>query len=143
MGFAVKVTPDERSREMRNKSKLFLILVVSVVLVAVGTGAVIGMSNASRTSGELVVKVGETVEIILEENPSTGYSWIPIQTCEGKVEVLRDYYQEAEAIPGAPGKHVWVIKGLEKGSCELLFHYTRPWEENGTIEEKTISIKVR
>ncbi len=128
---------------MKARKKLLFILVAAVVLVAIGTGAAIGMTNVKRTTDEYVVKEGGTIEIVFDENPSTGYSWIPIQTCKDKVLVMRDYYQEGNPIPGAPGKHVWVVKGLEKGTCELLFEYTRPWEENGAIESKTVKIKIK
>jgi predicted secreted protein len=141
--YNVKELHSERKIVVNKSKKLFLIMVVAAGLVAVGAGAVIGMTNVNGTTHEHVVSEGEVIEIVLEENSSTGYRWIPIQTCKGKIEVLRDYYKEGKPLTGAPVKHVWVIKGLEKGTCELLFEYTRPWEENSSMESKIINIRIR
>jgi len=126
-----------------NKKKILLVLVIVIVLVAIGAGVAIGMNNVKKTSDTIVLKSGKTTEIRLEENLSTGYMWSVVNPEDGVVDILRDYYEEGVAMPGAAGKHIWKIKGLKKGETELVFQYTRSWEENGTIEEKAFKIIVK
>jgi predicted secreted protein len=137
-----RLTGNERIEKM-NKKKIFLVVTIVIILVAIGAGVAIGMGNVKKTSDTLVLKSGKTIEIILEENPSTGFAWSLVTPEDGVVEVLRDYYQEGPAVPGAAGKHVWKIKGLEKGETQLVFQYLRSWEENSTIEEKVFYLKVK
>jgi inhibitor of cysteine peptidase len=125
------------------KKKVLFILIAVFVLVAVGTGAAIGMSNIKTSSDIIVLRAGKTHDIVLEENPSTGYMWYADENADGVVEIIKDYYVEGLAMPGAPGKHLWRVKALEKGETVLVFKYARPWEENGVIEEKTFKIKVK
>ncbi|MCD6322261.1 MAG: hypothetical protein J7L77_04475 [Clostridiales bacterium] len=35
------------------------------------------------------------------------------------------------------------MKGLKKGETELVFQYTRSWEEKRTIKEKMFKIKIK
>ncbi|MCD6322262.1 MAG: protease inhibitor I42 family protein [Clostridiales bacterium] len=75
-----------------NKKKILVILIIVFVLVVIGAGVVIEMTNVKETSDSLVLKVGKTIEIVLEENPSTGYMWSIVNPKNGVVEVIRDYY---------------------------------------------------
>lgn len=124
------------------KRRLFTVILVMVAALSL-TAAAIMMSGSGNDKEKLVVGVGERLDLIFDENPSTGYSWIPVGTCDGTVEIMRDYHQEPEAVPGASAKHVYVIEGREKGRCELHFSYVRTWEDGSSIEEKTIVILVR
>lgn len=126
-----------------NKKKILIILVIAFVLIAIGAGVAIGMGNVKESSDKIVLKEGKTTEIILEENPSTGYMWTVVNPDDGVVEVLSDYYAEGLESLGAAGRHIWKIKGLEKGETQLVFQYSRSWEENGVIEEKTFNIVVK
>ncbi|MFO7610906.1 MAG: protease inhibitor I42 family protein [Clostridia bacterium] len=126
-----------------NKKKLIIVLVIAFLLTAIGAGAAIGMTNINRTSDEFTLKPGQLIDIKLDENPSTGYSWSVSISNDSVVEVARDYFAEGLPIIGGGGEHIWKIRGLEKGVATLTFSYSRSWEENSTIEEKTFTIKVK
>jgi len=123
--------------------KIYVILIAALVLVAVGTGVAIGMSNTVLNSDTVVLKSGKTKDIVLEENPSTGYMWSVKASEEGIIEIVKDRYLEGQSAPGAPGQHMWRIKAIEKGETTLTFNYERSWEENSSIETKTFTIVVK
>lgn len=125
------------------KKKIYIVLISALILVAIGTGVAIGMSNTETDTDNIVLKVGNTKDIILEENPSTGYAWSVEPNEDGIIEIVKDYYMEGLPVPGASGQHMWRIKALEKGETTLTFNYERSWEENSSIETKTITIIVK
>ncbi|MBN2557183.1 MAG: protease inhibitor I42 family protein [Clostridia bacterium] len=126
-----------------NRKKWIVVLVIAFLLTAIGAGVAIGMTNIKKTSDEFTIKPGQLIDIKLEENPSTGYSWSVSISNNDVVEVARDYFAEGLPIIGGGGEHIWKIKGLEKGVATLTFSYSRSWEENRTIEEKTFTIRVK
>ena len=128
---------------MKNRTKVVIIVVVAVALAAIGAGVAIGMTSNDVLSDDLTLELGKTLEIRLEENPSTGYSWVMVISNENVVEVVKDEYITGKDIPGAPGEHVWIFKGLEEGETQISFSYLRPWEEDSEIDEKVYVIKVK
>ena len=128
---------------MKNRTKVVIIVVVAVALAAIGAGVAIGMTSNDVLSDDLTLELGKTLEIRLEENPSTGYSWVMVISNENVVEVVKDEYIAGKNIPGASGEHVWIFKGLEEGETQISFSYLRPWEEDSEIDEKVYVIKVK
>jgi len=69
--------------------------------------------------------------IILESNPTTGYSWTFSAPLDNKVIELTD----DEFIPpdnlrkGAPGKQLWTFRARREGETTISLAYVRPWEK--------------
>ena len=89
---------------------------------------------------------GDTLTVILEENPSTGYRWAYEMDTNGIVNLESDEYipkQDSESLIGAGGQHKWVFQCLAEGTVNITFYYYRPWEDRGTaIDIRALSIKV-
>ena len=87
---------------------------------------------------------GDTVIIILEENPTTGYSWN--MTYSEGLELKEDAYLEASInadLVGAAGSHIWTFEVTERGEQNISAIYRRPWEEiTGTEDNYELTIKV-
>ncbi|WP_321428428.1 protease inhibitor I42 family protein [uncultured Methanolobus sp.] len=87
---------------------------------------------------------GDTVIIILEENPTTGYSWN--MTYSEGLELKEDAYLEASInadLVGAAGSHIWTFEVTERGEQNISAIYRRPWEEiTGTEDHYELTIKV-
>ena len=87
---------------------------------------------------EEVTKDGTHLEILLKENPTTGYSWtvddydtsiLSASTTEGTV--------------GSGGTHLYRFTGQKEGKITLTFRYYRNWEDKDTaIEVRDYSITV-
>jgi inhibitor of cysteine peptidase len=79
------------------------------------------------------LKAGALLEVRLEANHTTGYSWIaapvanPVLMMQGKAA-----YQENAAADkmGAGGVEVWRFKAVKAGKQGLQFEYRRPWEKS-------------
>jgi inhibitor of cysteine peptidase len=79
------------------------------------------------------VRVGATITVRLNSNPTTGYSWNladagipPILQLLGTPRVERP----AGLPPGAPGTQVYRFKVVSAGQGTLRLLYQRPWEKS-------------
>jgi len=101
-----------------------------VVAGQVGAGGATVVTE--QTHGDVSLKVGAVLEVRLEANHSTGYSWVfapavnPVLMRQGKT-----VYQEhvAESTVGAGGVELWRFKAVKAGKQGLQFEYRRPWEK--------------
>ena len=87
--------------------------------------------------------VGQTVEVRLAENASTGFRWEMRQ--DGKpacrvVDEAREPPKSGAAMPGQEGTHSWRLVGVQPGECEVAMEYRRPWENSGT---RQFSVRIR
>ena len=97
-----------------------------------------------QTHGDVNLKVGAVLEVRLEANHTTGYSWIfapavsPILMRQG-----RTTYQEhgAGSNVGEGGVEVWRFKAIKAGKQGLQFEYRRPWEK-GSPPAKVVTFTV-
>ena len=77
---------------------------------------------------DILVKKREIFEISLDSNPSTGYKW-KVENVPEMLHLVEEKYELNLNQTGGSGKVIFVFKGLNKGNCELIFIYKRPWEE--------------
>jgi len=88
------------------------------------------------------ISIGETINLELEANWSTGYSW----HWENKdainiVDTLKREYVE-DPKRGSTGKEVWTFIAKKEGKEKLVFVYKRGWET--TYEsKKAFFVKVK
>jgi len=110
------------------------ILVVSLVVVCVAGGAfALNQRNAEALSGQdgrvVNLAVGQSYTVVLDSNPSTGYSWQA--TYDGsKLELVGQEFSSSSTALGAAGQEHIEFKALAKGTSEVRFAYQRPWEGN-------------
>jgi predicted secreted protein len=85
-----------------------------------------------QTGGEVSLKVGAVLEVRLEANHTTGYSWItgpvanPVLARQGRA-VYQEHSTEGKA--GVGGVEIWRFKAMKTGKQGLSFEYRRPWEK--------------
>ena len=83
---------------------------------------------------EVVLQVGETLEIRLAENASTGYRWsVPPKLKRKFDRTLREREQTVEGAGkpvGSPGVRYLYFEAIGTGTAELELHYRRPWESD-------------
>lgn len=123
--------------------KCFL-LVAALLLLLPGCGSAGQINLNEYNNGELIyLQAGQTVELILASNMSTGYSWQYTAQPDASIleEIKNDYRQEIQ-FPGAPGEQFWVFKGTGPGTTTLVLGYQRPWEKE-TAPLKTYSLEFK
>ncbi|MGB2982777.1 MAG: protease inhibitor I42 family protein [Candidatus Bipolaricaulia bacterium] len=93
------------------------------------------------------VEVGDTIDIRLTGNASTGYQWIRIEpeSFEGTpLEAIEEgeYKLEDPEVCGGPGVFTSRYRAVAPGTITLGFAYQRPWEEE-SIDEFSVIIWVQ
>jgi inhibitor of cysteine peptidase len=123
--------------------------VCAILLVA--SGDLAGQMGAAgvtviteQTRGEVSLKLGAVLEVRLEANHTTGYSWVatpvanPVLMRQGFVR-----YEEPASggKAGVGGVEVWRFKAVKAGKQGLQFEYRRPWEK-GAPPAKVVTFSV-
>jgi len=95
----------------------------------------------------LEVQAGETFEVKLCSNPTTGFQWSEEAQINNPAilkQVDHNFIgpeSEQPPPPGTPGQETWTFKALQQGSGKIYFEYSRPWE-GGEKGEWTCTIDV-
>ncbi|MGE5422204.1 MAG: protease inhibitor I42 family protein [Ignavibacteriales bacterium] len=88
--------------------------------------------SETQNGQTITIKPGETIQVQLVSNPSTGFTWAYVEKPDAAiVSVAESYYDpNSSTVPlvGAAGKQTWDIKGLKEGAVTLDLMYARPWE---------------
>jgi inhibitor of cysteine peptidase len=94
-----------------------------------------------RSGGEVDVKLGESFEIELPENRTTGHRWHLRSSGGPVVEPQDDSFQAPARPPGAAGVRRWLFRAVTAGSADLEMEYRRPWEKRA-VETFRITVRV-
>jgi len=83
---------------------------------------------------------GQIFKLQLEENPSTGYRWIP--SYDGNYfEKISEEYITNSTSPGSPTTHLFIFKALKTGEQNIKMIYKRDFEKT-IVNEKVFFIKI-
>ncbi len=94
------------------------------------------------TSDTIDTKKGEKFLVVLDSNPTTGYSW-EVSLDSNYVQLDdRNFASEAsEGMVGAGGEETFNFTALESGNTEITFSYLRSWEKDvEPVEKKMYNI---
>ncbi|MFC1961879.1 protease inhibitor I42 family protein [Chloroflexota bacterium] len=95
----------------------------------------------------LEVQAGETFDVKLCSNPSTGFQWSKDSQISDTTVLKQENHEfvglesEPPPPPGTPGQEIWSFKALKQGSSTIHLEYSRPWE-SGEKGEWTLTIDV-
>ncbi len=87
-----------------------------------------------------------TLEVRLEANPSTGYSWSFSPEGEGRVSLTSRSHQSADdsgLLDGVGGIELFCFAPESPGEGTLQFSYARPWEDKPPLETYAVNFAVR
>ncbi len=91
------------------------------------------------------VSTGDTFEIHLSSNPTTGFEWwIRTDLPRPPAELVGQFFagDEGESMVGAGGEEIWVFRGGEAGTGRIVFDYLRPWE-TGVQPARSMEFTIR
>ncbi len=83
--------------------------------------------SASDNGTRQRIAQGETISLLLAENPTTGYRW-QLLTREGDLLVVADDFAAAGPAMGSPGQRTFVLQPQRTGEIELHLVNRRSWE---------------
>ncbi len=99
-----------------------------------GTG---GKEITKADNGKTIeVAKGSEVKVVLESNPTTGYSW---QVKEVDAVILKQVgeaqFKADSSAVGAGGKETFTFNAASAGQTTLKMEYRRPWETDAPAAE--------
>ena len=105
-----------------------------------------GLTLTQADNGKSVtIGLGESLQIALNENPSTGFRWTLEGGDDEVLELLNSEYVQATDVGiGGGGQHVWRFRAKNTGDARLALKRGRSWEGDASIVdhiEFTIRVK--
>ena len=102
--------------------------------------------DAGDASAPVALKVGQTVKIDLEENPSTGYTWQWECDVPDAVELVGDDYVQGgeEGMVGAPGVRTLRFQALAPATATISLAYAQDWDggQEATDASKSLVLEI-
>jgi predicted secreted protein len=80
-----------------------------------------------------IVRVGETIELRLSENPSTGYAWNVTFDPPDAVAVVYNHWKSSGGAIGAPGTRDLSIEIKQAGKLVIRAKSLRSWEGESSV----------
>jgi inhibitor of cysteine peptidase len=128
---------------------LFLVLSVLAPLRSElsGKGKARMLHADESYNGQTVsLAVGDSIDLALAENPTTGYRWRLVQGAtkadNAACPCVKDDFEPGRTgVAGQGGTHRWEFKAAEPGDCAIKLEYRRSWEKD-TEPERTFRIQL-
>lgn len=92
----------------------------------------------------ITVRAGETFDLVLPSNSSTGYRWQLVEELDPNVVELVDqaYIAQEPILPGSGGVDVWTIRAVNSGDATIMLGYYPPDDTIEPAETVIFSIEV-
>lgn len=118
---------------------LAFVLILSACSPAGGNPTVLTDADNGKT---VELNPGQKLTVILEGNPTTGYTWQVEPGESGPLkQVGEPQFEPSSSALGAGGKMSLQFEAASAGETLLKLVYRRPWEQ-GVPPEKTFEVKV-
>ena len=123
--------------------------ILSLLVVALMTAACAANGNETKTIGAsdagktISLTVGDTLEMTLEGNPTTGFNWAADSLDTSILKQVGDpAFTPSSTAIGAGGQVVLNFEAVGSGGTTLHLIYHRSWE-TGVAPEKTFDVTVQ
>jgi predicted secreted protein len=100
------------------------------------------VATEEQRGGVVSMSVGDTLEVILHANPTTGYCWTPTAPISQWLILTGHKHEPSSSMPGAPGLSTFSFVAISPGDCDLTMVYARPWENTPPLETYTVSVHI-
>ena len=93
----------------------------------------------------ITANAGETFDIVLSANPTTGYRWNLIGELDANVVELvgQDYISQQPVLVGSGGVDVWTFRAINAGDTTIVLGYYPPGNETEPDKTVTFSIHIQ
>lgn len=93
--------------------------------------------NEVNSTVSTTIKCGETIQIDLEESPTTGYRWGMQASIDGILELENScYIENHEKAIGQSGLRTFFIIAINPGLTLIHFRLAHPWERGDNWEKQ-------
>ncbi len=118
---------------MFRRSALYIIfLFISLLFIECSLSAGVPVKLSGKDAASTVeIIVGNTLEIALEGNPTTGYMWeVAYVDTDVLIQVCEPEFRPKSDARGSGGKIIMSFKAVSVGQTLLKLMYHRPFEKN-------------
>ena len=114
------------------KFSLFFLLSLLLFSGCAGTKNIVKLSEEDKDR-DVFLQVGDSLEIVLEGNPTTGYMWDLAPWDRRVLEQVGEYaYKATSDAMGSGGRYTFSFKAIGDGKTDLKWSYARPFEKKAT-----------
>jgi inhibitor of cysteine peptidase len=132
-----------------------ILLTLIVALAAVGSSAC--GSSATGDGGPLklveadngqgfTVKVGDTIEVVVAGNPTTGYEWTALNDDAALLKLVGEPAYVAdetdEDIVGSGGTYTFTFTATAAGQTTIELRYARAWESVQPLKTFKVTVTI-
>ena len=112
------------------KSFAFKLLILIFLLGS--TCLTFAQKDFSRESKVMQVPQGKVITIVLDTNPTTGFSWRLVSISDKNIlEFVEKEFSSAQSkLIGSGGIEKWSFKTLKSGKAIIVLEYIREWEKD-------------
>jgi predicted secreted protein len=103
-------------------------LLIFLVGVTLATASEVTGLQAKDNGQEIQVNVGTIIELSLEKQGGTGYTWELDQLDKKHFQLVKTETRPLSDKIGAPVLMTWWLKVKNAGESQLAMEYFRPWE---------------
>ena len=93
-------------------------------------------ADESQNGGKIDLAVGDTLELRLPENPTTGFRWSLRSDGGPSCTMIQDDFTPPGTRPGQGGVHTWRFRALRAGQGVIDLVCQRHWEQTAGREFK-------
>jgi len=98
--------------------------------------------TAASDKGTAPIRAGETFHIVLEANPSTGYSWHVTGVDTSILQPGDMEFRPTSELLGAPEQQIIPFTALRAGETAIDLVYKRPWEQEMRLQNFMMNVRV-
>lgn len=95
---------------------------------------------ASNQTADL--RVDEEFQIVLPENPTTGYRWHIPDRVPPIVVLLEHHFERSSGLLGAGGTHEWKFRAVKPGTGVIEMFYARSFEKGKIAQQFRLQIRI-
>ncbi|MBQ8482384.1 MAG: protease inhibitor I42 family protein [Alphaproteobacteria bacterium] len=117
--------------------------IISILLLIILTACerdIVYLSEQD-SNRDIMLSVGQSAVITLEENPTTGYRWEFKIEPENQVifsNIKEKYVYQQTKLIGAGGIKEFSFKIRNAGKADIFGYYRRPWEKEDKKNEQSV-----
>ena len=119
-------------------------LLIFLVGVTLATASEVTGLQAKDNGQEIQVNVGTIIELSLEKQGGTGYTWELDQLDKKHFQLVKTETRPLSDKIGAPVLMTWWLKVKNAGESQLAMEYFRPWEGTGkAVKHFLVKVSIR
>ncbi len=125
----------------------FTLVSLSILLVFVSLGGTDDghtlRINEKNNGQSIDLRVGQGIDVVLDENPTTGYQWEIVSPDKTVInQSAEPEFRRDSDLMGTGGKKTFHFKALSPGETTLRLIYRRSWEKD-VPPSKSLEVTIR